>query len=109
MEHEIFNSDDETIVKQKTEKKTGGFWHVLFSCEFLATFFAILSLALSGLTRFLAFMGLNGYVSGIFFLLSFGCAFAGIILEIIPMVKKRKMAINLQLILNLFALLISVL
>ena len=110
MEHEIFNSDDEeVIVEQKAEKKTKGFWGNLFSYEFLAIFLAILSLALSGLTRFLAFMTLNNYVSGVFFLFSFGCAFAGMILAIIPMVKKRKMAINLQLILNLFAILISVL
>lgn len=108
MEHEIFNSDDEeVIVEQKAEKKTKGFWGNLFTCEFISIFFAGLSLCLNFFARFLGLF--TNIAPVVFALLGLGCALAGAVLTIIPMVKKRKMAINLQLILNLFAILISVL
>ena len=107
MEHEIFNSDDdEIIVEQKTaKKKSGGFWGNLFSFEFIAIFFAGLSLCLNFFARFLGLF--VAIAPAVFGLVALGVAISGIILALIPMVKHKKLAVNLQLILNMFAALIA--
>ena len=103
MEHEIFNSDDEEIVEQKGESKGN-----LLNTSFLPMLFAMISLCISFLNKFLAWMIPNQYLIGVFFFLACGAGLIGLIFEIVHMTKNKKITFSVQLILNMFAILVSI-
>lgn len=106
-EHEIFNSDeDDVLVETKKQKTSNNFWANLFSFEMLPV---ALSLCAMFLTLFTYLLPAIGSVTGgiIFMILAFCSALASLVVALIPMIKNKKLVVNLQIILALAAVIIS--
>ena len=113
-EYEIFNSDEDDVLTEskpvKKEKKieANNFWSNLFSFEMLPIALAITSLFFSLFTYLLPLLVYSHIIVAVFFTISFLIAFSSLVISVIPMVSKRKLTINLQIILSLFALIVSI-
>ena len=112
-EHEIFNSDeDDVLVETKPkvkikEDKTKTFFKNLFSFEMLPVFLSILSVFFTLFANFLPMIIGSVEIMATFFLLAFGAGLAGLVIALIPMIKNKKLTMNVQIILSLAALLLS--
>lgn len=106
-EHEIFNSDEEDVlIETKKQKNANNFWHNLFSFEMLPVALSICAMFLTLFTYLLPAVG--SVVGGIIFMvLAFCTALSALIVALIPMIKNKKLVVNLQIILALAAILVS--
>ena len=112
-EHEIFNSDEDDVLveskpKVKLEESTAKtFFKNLFSFEFLPVALAILSFCFTLFANFLPMIIGSVEILAAFFFIGFSLALAGVVISIIPMIKVKKLKLNVQLILNLVATLLA--
>ena len=112
-EHEIFNSDeDDVLVETKPtvkieECKAKSFFKNLFSFEFLPVALAVLSFFFTLLANFLPMVLGSAEIMAAFFFIAFGLGLAATVISLIPMVKNKKLKLNVQLVLSLVSLLLA--
>lgn len=119
-EYEIFNDEEEVVPEQLEPKKekrnkerkssqAGEFFKEAFSMQNLAFSLSIISIFFSLFIGFLPMVcGTRGtYITiAIFFFIAFSCAFAGLIIESIKMIKEKKFVFSVQLFIVIVALMI---
>lgn len=112
-EHEIFNSDEEDVLVESSPKvqikecRAKIFFKTLFSFEYLPVFLSVLSLLFTLFANFLPMVVGSVETMAAFFFVAFSLGLAGLVVALIPMIKNKKLLINVQTILSLVSLLIS--
>lgn len=119
-EYEIFNDEEEVVPEQLEPKKekrnkerkpsqAGEFFKTAFSMEYLSLSLSIIAIFFSLFIGFLPLVsGTQGtYITvAIFFFIAFSCAFAGLVLESIKMIREKKFVFSVQLFVVIVALMI---
>lgn len=112
-EHEIFNSDEDDILTETKpkvaikENKAKNFFKTLFSFEFLPVFLAVASVFFTLFANFLPMIVGSVELMAAFFFIAFGLGLAGLVVALIPMIRNKKLTMNVQIILSVVALILS--
>lgn len=112
-EHEIFNSDEEDVLVESKpevkikECKIKNFFKNLFSFEFLPVFLSVLSFFFTLFANFLPMVVGSVETMAAFFFVAFALGLAGLVVALIPMIKNKKLTMNVQLVLSLVSLLVA--